>query len=73
MSEQQPDIPAEETRGGENPDWDRTRPGEPLPEKIPEPDPEVLEAVRSWRPGDPGVPLPRAAYVGQHRPQGGGS
>lgn len=27
------DVPAEETRGGENPDWANARPGEPLPEK----------------------------------------
>ena len=27
-----PDNPAEETRGGENPDWANARPGEPLPE-----------------------------------------
>lgn len=26
-------IPAEETRGGEDPDWENARPGEPLPEK----------------------------------------
>lgn len=29
-------VPAEETRGGENPDWENARPGEPLPEKMPE-------------------------------------
>jgi hypothetical protein len=28
-----PPVPATETRGGENPDWARARPGEPLPEK----------------------------------------
>lgn len=27
-------LPAEERRGGEHPDWDNTRPGEPLPEKL---------------------------------------
>jgi hypothetical protein len=30
--------PATETRGGENPDWENARPGEPLPEKAPEPE-----------------------------------
>jgi len=33
-----PDGPVTETRGGENIDWARARPGEPLPEKPPEGD-----------------------------------
>lgn len=28
-----PEIPATETRGGENPDWARAKPGQALPEK----------------------------------------
>jgi hypothetical protein len=28
-----PVPPATETRGGQAPDWDKTRPGEPLPQK----------------------------------------
>lgn len=31
-----PAAPAEESRGGERPDWDRARPGEPLPESPPD-------------------------------------
>jgi hypothetical protein len=73
MSEQVPETPETETRGGERPDWEKARPGQPLPEKDGPADPDVLDALRSWRPGDPGVPLPRAAYVGQHRPQDGAS
>jgi hypothetical protein len=30
--------PATETRGGENPDWENAKPGEPLKEKRPDPD-----------------------------------
>jgi hypothetical protein len=33
-----PEVPETETRGGEAPDWDRARPGQPLPEKPPAPD-----------------------------------
>lgn len=36
----QPDAPAEEQRGGTDPDWDRTRPGQPLPAKE---DPELWD------------------------------
>ncbi len=32
MTEQPAADPAEERRGGELPDWDNTRPGEPLPD-----------------------------------------
>jgi hypothetical protein len=39
MSEQ-PQAPAEEQRGGTDPDWDRARPGEPLPAKE---DPELWD------------------------------
>jgi hypothetical protein len=37
-------LPAEEARGGMDPDWARTRPGEELPDK---PAPEL------WDPPDP--------------------
>lgn len=40
MSEQAAPEPAEERRGGKNPDWAGTRPGKPLPEKQPETAPE---------------------------------
>ena len=36
-----PAPPATETRGGEHPDWENARPGEPLPElPVPADDPE---------------------------------
>jgi hypothetical protein len=35
------ELPAEERRGGTDPDWDRTRPGEELPDK---------EAPELWDP-----------------------
>lgn len=34
----EPAQPATETRGGENPDWAKAKPGEPLPERE-EPEP----------------------------------
>ncbi len=38
MNEPEPVKPATETRGGKNIDWKNARPGEPLPEKTPEPE-----------------------------------
>jgi hypothetical protein len=42
-----PGRPATEARGGADPDWDRARPGEELPDS---PDPELWDP-----PGDPRV------------------
>lgn len=47
-----------ETRGGEKPDWDRARPGQPLPE-LPGGDDEPPAAAWYGRPGiSPGAPGP---------------
>jgi hypothetical protein len=50
---EQPGAPAEESRGGADPDWDRARPGEVLPEKD---DPELWDP-----PADPRVRAGRVA------------
>jgi hypothetical protein len=46
-----PEDPAVESRGGEDPDWDNARPGQPLPEK-------PLHVVRDGTP---------ESYTGRHR------
>jgi hypothetical protein len=56
MTGTQPEIvPEQETRGGENPDWENVRPGEPLPvrPRETEPDPRVNDYVGQHRSGDP--------------------
>jgi hypothetical protein len=53
---EQPGAPAEESRGGTDPDWDRTVPGEELPDK---------DAPELWDP--PADPRVRAARVSGQR------
>lgn len=42
MSEHGKPEPATETRGGEDPDWENARPGEPLQRK---PDPDIVRGT----------------------------
>ena len=64
MSTDTPETqPEQETRGGEDIDWDQAEPGQPLPEKIPAPEditdleratlasPDVMSAVRTAKSG----------------------
>lgn len=43
--EEKPQIPAEERRGGDKPDWENTRPGEELHE-FPDAAPETVTEIK---------------------------
>lgn len=44
------ELPAEERRGGEHPDWTRAKPGKPLPEQPQEEPAEPAPGQELWPP-----------------------